>query len=187
MVSVVWGELRFPCKSGLWSCSRLTLPSSGAHRQAAHGLHFILGHARPSGARRSCQTLGVVKALGSEVNTSRSAVAASKGPEFAIPLVLGGSFSTRTTFVLRAKPKECKVSARAEARSRANVGQSVGPQPPRVGTVRGSRRSSVVVQGGQRLQCSMYQSLSSQGATPNPSIEGMPKRLRLLCTPHVKR
>jgi hypothetical protein len=22
---------------------------------------------------------------------------------------------------------------------------------------------------------------------PNPSIEGMPKRLRLLCTPHVKR
>jgi hypothetical protein len=26
-----------------------------------------------------------------------------------------------------------------------------------------------------------------QTATPNPSIEGMPKRLRLLCTPHVKR
>jgi hypothetical protein len=24
-------------------------------------------------------------------------------------------------------------------------------------------------------------------AWPNPSIEGMPKRLRLLCTPHVKR
>ena len=23
--------------------------------------------------------------------------------------------------------------------------------------------------------------------TPNPSIEGMRKRLRLLCTPHVKR
>ena len=27
----------------------------------------------------------------------------------------------------------------------------------------------------------------SQRSTPNPSIEGMPKRLRLLCTPHVKR
>jgi hypothetical protein len=26
-----------------------------------------------------------------------------------------------------------------------------------------------------------------QTATPNPSIEGMPKRLRLLGTPHVKR
>jgi hypothetical protein len=27
----------------------------------------------------------------------------------------------------------------------------------------------------------------SSNAAPNPSIEGMPKRLRLLCTPHVKR
>ena len=26
-----------------------------------------------------------------------------------------------------------------------------------------------------------------QSATPNPSIEGMPKKLRFLCTPHVKR
>jgi hypothetical protein len=29
--------------------------------------------------------------------------------------------------------------------------------------------------------------VAAQPATPNPSIEGMPKRLRLLCTPHVKR
>ena len=28
---------------------------------------------------------------------------------------------------------------------------------------------------------------AAQTATPNPFIEGMPKRLRLLCTPHVKR
>ena len=28
---------------------------------------------------------------------------------------------------------------------------------------------------------------ASARQTPNPSIEGMPKRLRLLCTPHVKR
>ena len=135
----------------------------------------------------SCQTLGVVNALSGEVNPSRTSVAGAKGPEFAIPLVLGRSFSARTVVVLRAKLKECEVSARAEARSRANVGQSVGPQPPRVGTVRGSRKGSVAVQSGLRLQCSMYQSLSSQGATPNPSIEGMHKRLRLLCTPHVKR
>jgi hypothetical protein len=27
----------------------------------------------------------------------------------------------------------------------------------------------------------------SSTVAPNPSIEGMPKRLRLLCTPHVKR
>ena len=30
-------------------------------------------------------------------------------------------------------------------------------------------------------------SLLLQPLPPNPSIEGMPKRLRLLCTPHVKR
>jgi hypothetical protein len=29
--------------------------------------------------------------------------------------------------------------------------------------------------------------LGLEKATPNPSIEGMPKRLRLLVTPHVKR
>ena len=29
--------------------------------------------------------------------------------------------------------------------------------------------------------------MSASQQTPNPSIEGMPKRLRLLCTPHVKR
>jgi hypothetical protein len=28
---------------------------------------------------------------------------------------------------------------------------------------------------------------SNSTTPPNPSIEGMPKRLRLLCTPHVKR
>jgi hypothetical protein len=28
---------------------------------------------------------------------------------------------------------------------------------------------------------------AAQTTTPNPSIEGMPKRLRLSCTPHVKR
>jgi hypothetical protein len=29
--------------------------------------------------------------------------------------------------------------------------------------------------------------MPSSRMRPNPSIEGMPKRLRLLCTPHVKR
>jgi hypothetical protein len=34
---------------------------------------------------------------------------------------------------------------------------------------------------------SRLRSVAAQRVTPNPSIEGMPKRLRLLCTPHVKR
>ena len=117
--------------------------------------------------------LGVMKALSGKVNPSRTSVAGAKGPELAISLVHGRSFSARTTAVLRGKLKECKVSARAEARSKENVGQSVGPQPPRVGTVRGSRKSSVVIQGGLRLQWHMYQSLSSQGATPNRVARGI--------------
>jgi len=34
----------------------------------------------------------------------------------------------------------------------------------------------------QDTKCPLFERL-----TPNPSIEGMPKRLRLLVTPHVKR
>ena len=37
---------------------------------------------------------------------------------------------------------------------------------------------------GARFKCAR---VLSRRTTPNPSIEGMPKRLRLLCTPHVKR
>jgi SAM-dependent methyltransferase len=40
-----------------------------------------------------------------------------------------------------------------------------------------SRKKS---QSGSQKMCAFK-------AAPNPSIEGMPKRLRLLCTPHVKR
>jgi hypothetical protein len=46
------------------------------------------------------------------------------------------------------------------------------------------RRSFAFFWPGASLRhtCSVANAL-----TPNPSIEGMPKRLRLLCTPHVKR
>jgi hypothetical protein len=37
-----------------------------------------------------------------------------------------------------------------------------------------------------RLRLAVCQG-SSRWHMANPSIEGMPKRLRLLCTPHVKR
>jgi hypothetical protein len=135
----------------------------------------------------SCQTLGVVEPLGSEVNSSRSPVVAASGFELAALRALGRWFSIRSCFVLCAKLKEFKVSARAVARSRANVGQSVGPQPVRVGTVRSARKSLVSLQGELRLQWGMHQSLFLQGATPNRSIEGTFKRLRLLPAPHVKR
>jgi hypothetical protein len=88
--------------------------------------------------------------------------------------------------VLRPELQEHKSSARAEARARTNVGQSVGPQPYRARMAAATRKASVALPRGLRLEWGM-QSSGSSTATPNPSIEGMPKRLRLLCTPHVKR
>jgi hypothetical protein len=55
----------------------------------------------------------------------------------------GRAFHSGTITALRGKLKECKVSARAEARSIANVGQSVGLQPYRVGNLGSLRKSSV--------------------------------------------
>ena len=87
---------------------------------------------------------------------------------------------------LRLALKEYKSSARAEARARTNVAQSVEPQPYRARMPVATRKAPVALPYGLRLELGMQLSGSST-ATPNPSIEGMPKRLRLLCTPHVKR
>jgi hypothetical protein len=72
------------------------------------------------------------------------------------------------------------VSARAEARSNSNVGQG------HTGSVAFYRLRFVAVP--RRAAAGYHAStVAPSPATPNPSIEGMPKRLRLLCTPHVKR
>jgi hypothetical protein len=88
--------------------------------------------------------------------------------------------------VLRLALQEYKSSARAEARTRTNVGQSVEPQPYRAWKAVATRKTSVALSRELRLE-SGTQPFGSSTATPNPSIEGMHKRLRLLCTPHVKR
>ena len=173
----------------------LTFPKSAAHHHRAAVQSNEVYPTPPASARQVSFgsasdkrfPLGVMKALSSEVNPRRKAGAITKRSEIAISPLLRRSLQVCTTAVLRAKPQECKVSARADARSRVNASQSVGPQPHRVCTDHGSRKSSVAVQGGLRLQWRMYQSLSSQGLTPNPSIEGTHKRLRLLRPPHVKR
>ena len=68
-------------------------------------------------------------------------------------------------------------SARAEARARTNVGQSVGPQPYRARMVVSVRKASVALPRGLRLESGM-QSLVPPTATPNPSVNrtlhGMP-------------
>ena len=74
------------------------------------------------------------------MNPSRNSVVAARARELARSYVLGRWFVARTAVALRAEPKECKAGARAEARPRANVDQSIGPQPPRVGVVRSARK-----------------------------------------------
>jgi hypothetical protein len=72
------------------------------------------------------------------------------------------------------------VSARAEARSNSNVGQGHARSVAfyRLRFVAVPRRAAAGYHSG---------TVAPAPATPNPSIEGMPKRLRLLVTPHVKR
>ena len=49
-------------------------------------------------------------------------------------------------------------------------------------------RRPVVSEAASRLyRCQELKSFACRKVTPNPSIEGMPKRLRLSVTPHVKR
>jgi hypothetical protein len=92
---------------------------------------------------------------------------------------------TRKSVALRVALQKYKSSARAEARARTSVGQSVEPQPNRAGTSGATRMVSFALPRGLQLQLGARAYAST--ATPNPSIEGMPKRLRLLVTPHVKR
>ena len=135
----------------------------------------------------SCQTLGVVNnhMCWSQPKSRMQAI------EFITPHmnaranleVVSGMWKATA---IRLALKECKSSARAEARARTNVGQSVGPQAYRVGSFVTSRKASISLPRGLRLELGAH-SPGSSTATPNPSIEGMPKRLRLLVTPHVKR
>ena len=72
------------------------------------------------------------------------------------------------------------VSARAEARANSNVGQG------HAGFVAFCRLRFVAAM--LQSNTAGYHAITvAPVPTPNPSIEGMPKRLRLLCTPHVKR
>ena len=71
---------------------------------------------------------------------------------------------------LRAALNEYKSSARAKARARTNVAQSMGPQPSRIGITVTTRKASVAIPHGLRLELGM-QPFPALTATPNPSIE----------------
>ena len=71
---------------------------------------------------------------------------------------------------LRVALNEYKSSARANARTRTNVVQSMGPQPSRVGITVTMRKASVALPRGLRLELGV-QPFPALTATPNPSIE----------------
>ena len=112
-----------------------------------------------------------MKAIPSKSETVRSFVAF----EFNTPHVTASANSKLRSqagraAVLRAALNEYKSSARAKARARTNVAQSMGPQPSRVGITVTTRKASVALPRGLRLELGM-QPFSALTATPNPSIE----------------
>ena len=103
-----------------------------------------------------------------------------------------------TSGALYRRPIHCHpndhVSARAEARSNSNVGQShTGAAPLFTGSAGEHRQrieemdETVPPLRSVRVGSVENRMAAAHASTPNPSIEGMPKRLRLLVTPHVKR
>lgn len=120
-------------------------------------------------------------------NHSRGVESLSSSLRISAPAPIRSKGSTLgSVAMLRPVRSERNSSARAEARARTNVGQSVGPQPHRARKALATRETSVACPRGLRLKSGMQPSGSST-ATPNPSIEGTHKRLRLLWSPHVKR
>ena len=97
------------------------------------------------------------------------------GFEFNTPRVSGCANSKLRSqagkaVVLRAALKACKSSARAKARARTNVAQSMGPQPSRVGITVTTRKVSVALPCGLPLELGT-QPFPVLTATPNPFIE----------------
>jgi hypothetical protein len=135
----------------------------------------------------SCQTLGVVNnQMRNSEPQPRLQVIGFNTPHMNARAYTKLASQPWKTVVLRVALQECKSSARAEARATTNVAQSGRPQPIRSRKAVAAREASVALPLGLRLESGM-QSSGSSTATPNPSIEGTHKRLRLLRPPHVKR
>ena len=86
------------------------------------------------------------------------------------------------------------VSARAEARSNSNVGQGHAGFVPLFTGSAGEHRQRIEEMNetvpplrSVRVGSVENRMVAAHAATPNPSIEGTHKRLRLLRPPHVKR
>jgi hypothetical protein len=143
----------------------------------------------------SCQTLGVERFMASRPSTITAIIATE-----AEACLRSGQFRSlawfspaenrkRLCFPFKSGTRSRRsslrhrthyVSARAEARSKSNVGQG------HAGAVACYPLPFVVVPW--RAEAGYHAgTVAPTPATPNPSIEGTVKRLRLLSAPHVKR
>ena len=125
---------------------------------------------RPKG-RRLLQTLGVVNTFVSEPALCLCFAAVKV---IAAQMTTGAKSKpkarTGKVVVLRVTLRNNKSSARAKARARTNVAQSMGPQPLRLSSFASTRKASVALPRGLRLKSGMppFPALT---ATPNHSIE----------------
>jgi hypothetical protein len=142
----------------------------------------------------SCQTLGVTIALGKKK--------CQAGEDFAISHRSGGSLRQGATGENTKRCLSCakSVSRRSLFRHTA-AGEVNALHCSGVARIKVSPSVELVRTGGVSKQMKTKtptcisvsgravagKVAANQTTTPNPSIEGMPKRLRLLCTPHVKR
>ena len=126
---------------------------------------------QPAGSGRSCQTLGVVNTFDCKSKPwSHFAAIELIAPHMTTSANPKPRSQAGSAVVLRVALQEYKASARAEARARTNVSQSVGPQPYRVGAIVAARKASAALPPALRLEFGM-QLFCPSNATPNPSIE----------------
>ena len=154
--------------------SRLTLPSRGCPKGCAFLAPLMSNVRRHEDDRERSGDWWC--SVSSASNSAHTVPRANRGRVLKVGIATA----------LRAARQESKPSARAEARARTNVSQSVEPQPTRVGGHEATHKASIALPRGLRLE-SCERSLGFSKLTPNPSVEGTAKGLRPLSAPHLER
>ena len=149
---------------------RLTLPSSGLATAAQAWPSFHSGTSprclrEPlmSNVRRRKESLVKVLAIVADASDQSQHAIPERSCQF------GAGVRHLEERVSPARLKNNNLCARAEARARTNVSQSVGPQPLRARKSAAPRKNLVALPRGLRLEFGMRS--SAPPPTPNPSFE----------------
>jgi hypothetical protein len=184
-------------ESALHTCA-LTLPSRGCPKGCAFCAPFM-SNVRPScmnanaapsyaalASERISSLRGSLAVLPRVECRSRAARAARPSAVSApLPLCRERTIPSRSRSVPLVKQSiQNRAFVQARCRRQEKTTSAVFHKVSRSGTVRCSSSAAVRQLVSERVAAQRSRCRLSR---PNPSIEGMPKRLRLLCTPHVKR